>query len=119
MRGVARVVSNFICLVLLLAVLVILGGIFHATRLFLIEIYPPLSFLALGRYLSVPHIIAYSFFFMVEAFFSNFLLPPFYSLLLWIKNSPSDEYKRELKYFFRLVLAIGIELLGPFFFLIL
>lgn len=65
MRGVWTTFMNTLCGLIILALLVIMGAVFHGCRMMLIEIYDPLSHLVVSR-ISLPHIIAYLIFFVVS-----------------------------------------------------
>jgi small basic protein len=56
---------NTLCAIIIIALLVIMGAIFHGCRMLLIEIYDPLSHLVVSS-ISLPHVIAYLLFFVIS-----------------------------------------------------
>lgn len=74
--------------------LVILGVIFFGFRMMLLEIYEPLSAYQLDGILSLPHLIVYALFFIVEEGF-RLVADKVIRLMIYIQNPPSDEDERK------------------------
>ena len=74
---------------------VIIGAIFHGCRMFLLEIYEPLSSLTFNGIISLPHIIAYLLFVVVEYLFRLILVKKIIKVMIYLQNPPSDEEERE------------------------
>ena len=117
-RGFVHFLTNFICLIILCALLTALGGIFHGCRMLLVEIYEPLDHLVVEA-ISLPHLIAYSIFFIIEFLFNLLLSKRIIRAMTWLKNPSSDEEERWYIDQFTFFYVLGIELMGPFFLLIL
>jgi len=75
---------------IILTLLVAMGAIFYGCRCLLIGIYDSMSD-AQFDYISIPHIIAYSIFFISSFVAQIFLTERIISLMVWLQNPPSDE----------------------------
>jgi hypothetical protein len=74
--------------------IVILGAIFFGFRMMILEIYEPLSKYTVGGAISLPHLIGYSLFYIVEEGFRMVLVSRIISFMVYLQNPPSDEDER-------------------------
>lgn len=106
------------CFLLIVVLLVVLGAIFHGFRMFLLAIYDPLADFQIGGSLSLPHIIAYGLFFVVEEGF-RLLVNKVIDFMVYLQNPPSDEDERKWQDTLTFFYLLAIEMIPPFFMLIL
>ena len=103
-------------MIILGAIFVLLGLIFMGFRRMLIRVYPGLSGVVIS-FLSFPHIFSYLLFFVFIELFTM-LVDKIIYLLIRMKNPPSDESARQMRHHIKFTYLVGIELIGPFFFLV-
>lgn len=113
-----RVAKNVATFVILVALLVVVGAIFFGCRMFLLAIFDSMAGLTF-QFFSVPHLLAYLLFFLFVDFFQALATDRVIKLLILLKNPASDEQSREIAHGLRFYYLLGIELIAPFFLLIL
>ena len=113
-----KIVKNLIILILLLIILTGFGAFFHWVRMFLVQIYDPLSKIQVD-YLSLPHVLAYSIFFLFIELFKLIVTDKLMQALVLFMNPPSYDDARELVHEANFFYLLGIELIPPLFFLII
>lgn len=89
-QGYTSYLKNFVCFVLIGVLLVILGAIFHGFRMMILEIFDPLSAYIFNDQISLPHIIGYLLFFIVEEAFRFLLADKIIAFMVYLQNPPSD-----------------------------
>ena len=110
--------KNLVSVVIIAALLVLMGLIFMGVRLMLVSFYDSWANLQSG-FLSMPHFVAYLVFFLVVDVFRIMATDFIISQLIVLRNPPTDEHSRQLSHRFQFYYLLGIELIAPFFFLIL
>lgn len=93
--GFSKLLKNLACCLIILILDIIIGAIFHGCRMFLLEIYEPLSDLTFNYMISLPHIIAYLLFVVVQYLFRLILVKKIIKVMIYLQNPPSDEEERE------------------------
>jgi hypothetical protein len=111
-------VKNLVCLVIIAGILTVIGAIFHGFRMMLLAIYQGMAELKVG-FFSFPHILAYFFFFLIADLLTLLATDRIIRILIKFKNPPTDESVRKLDHNIRFFYLLGIELIAPFFFLVL
>jgi hypothetical protein len=95
MYGFSKLIKNLACCLIIVILDVIIGAIFHGCRMFLLEIYEPLSALTFNGIISLPHIIAYLLFVVVEYLFRLILVKKIIKAMIYLQNPPNDEEERD------------------------
>ena len=98
--------------------LTLLGLLFWGFRLMLITIYNGMAGLTVS-FVSIPHLLAYFLFFLAVDLVNYLVLDKITSLLIKIKNPPTDESARLMGHRFKFIFILGTELIPHFFFLVL
>ena len=117
-KGFFVFLRNSACLLIFATLAVFFGAVFHACRMFLVEIYN--SFYSLqGRYFSVSHLLAYSIYLIIADIFKLQLYGKIVNGMIWIKNPSSDVNERNLRSYLTFYYLLVIELIPIIFFFIL
>jgi hypothetical protein len=87
--GLLIALKNFTCILIILAVIVMCGAIFHGCRMLLVSIYDQYYKLKVSS-ISFPHFFAYLVFFVIMDLLRSFATDNIIDFLIYIKNPPSD-----------------------------
>lgn len=92
-------IKNFCCLLIFGVLITMFGAVFYGSRRFLLAIFSGLYAYS-GNYISLPHILSYSIYFVVGDLFKMKFYDKVISMMLFIKNPSSDESERTLRSYF-------------------
>lgn len=115
--GFSKLIKNLSCCLIIVILDVIIGAIFHGCRMFLLEIYEPLSWLTYHGIISLPHILSYLLFVVIEYLFRLILVKKVIKVMIYLQNPPNDEEEREWEDSLTFYYVLTIELVPLLFML--
>jgi hypothetical protein len=112
------VLKNIVWSIFMMAIWSVFGGVFFGCRMFQLEIF---NSMALNQvlFLSLPHVIAYSVYFIFVELVQMVTYRHLVRFLIFFKDPASDDDARKLEHFFKFYYVFGIEMIPPLFFLII
>ena len=115
---VLTIFKSLVSLIVFGLIFFIMGLIFLGFRKMLISIFENMAGLQLG-FLSFPHILSYMLFFLLVDLLRYLVIDKIIEWLIKLKNPPTDESARQMAHNLKFFFLLGIELIPPFFFLVL